>query len=74
VSNETRFKLNLLGLLMVVLVWLGSVVGCTVYAMQPGNGGAVVLAGFFALAGYGMFREGVEQVGRSLDRYPVRDY
>ena len=73
-SNETRFRMNLLGLLMVVLVWLGSVIGCTVYAFIPGNGGALLLSVFFAFVGYGFFREGVEQVGRSLDRYPVRDY
>ena len=74
VSNETRFKLNLVGLLFVVLVWLGSTAALTVYACQPGNAGAILIAGLAACVGYGFFREAVSQVGRSLDRYPVRDY
>ena len=71
VSNETRFALNLTGLLFVVLVWLGSVVASMVYACQPGNGGAVVMAMFAACIGYGFFREAVTQVAVSEDRYPL---
>lgn len=70
-SNESRFRLNLLGLLLLVLVWLGSTVGTVVYALQPGNGGAVLLAGFFALVGWGMFQEALKSIDHSLARHPL---
>lgn len=70
-TNETRFRLNLIGLLLVVLAWLGGTVACMVYACQPGHGGAVILALFVGCIGYGFFREAVTQVGRTLDRYPL---
>jgi hypothetical protein len=72
VSNETRFALNLTGLLIVVLVVLASVVGSLVYACQPGNGGAVILTMLFACVGYGFIREGIEQVARSEYEHPIR--
>jgi hypothetical protein len=72
VSNDTRFALNLTGLLLVVLAVLAGVIGSFVYAMQPGNGGAVVLTMLVACIGYGFVREGMEQVSRSEWEHPVR--
>ncbi len=71
-SNETRFTLNLIGLLILVLVVLSGVVGSFVYAMQPGNGGAIVLTMLVGCIGYGFVREGMEQVSRSEWEHPVR--
>jgi len=71
VSNETRSTLNLLALATLILVVLASVVGSLVYAMQPGNGGAVVLTMLAACVGYGLICEGVESVARSQWEHPV---
>lgn len=70
-SNETRFALNLTGLLFVVLAWLGSVVGALWYACQPNCGGAVVLALLAVCVGYGLLEEALVQVDRSLYRHPL---
>lgn len=70
-DNVTRFRLNLTGLLLLAVVWAGTTLGALVYATLPGNGGAILLAGFAALVGFGLFREALTHVGRSLDRYPL---
>jgi len=57
---------------MVVLVVLGSVVGSFVYAIQPGNGGAILLTLLAASLGYGFVCEAMEQVARSEYAHPVR--
>jgi hypothetical protein len=72
VSNETRFALNLTGLLMVVLLVLGGVGTSIWYAMQPGQGGAIILTGLAVCVGYGFIREGIEQVARSEYEHPIR--
>ena len=71
-SNETRFALNLAGLLILVLVVLAGVIGSFVYAMQPGQGGAIVLTMLVACVGYGFVREAMEQVSISEWEHPVR--
>jgi len=62
VNDETRFRLALLTLLVVALVWVGSTVGTLVYACQPGNAPAILLAGLVGLVGYGLTREGFSWV------------
>ena len=69
-DNVTRFRLQLAGLATLILVWLGSTVGTVVYASTPGNAGAVLLAGLFALVGWGMFQEALRGIDRSLARHP----
>jgi len=70
-DNVTRFRLQLAGLALLILVWLGSTVGTVVYASTPGNAGAVLLAGFFALVGWGMFQEALKGIDHSLARHPL---
>jgi hypothetical protein len=71
VSNETRFTLNAIALVTLILVVLASVVGSLVCAMQPGNGGAIVLTMLSACIGYGLICEAVEQTARSEWAHPV---
>ena len=49
--------LALVALVFVVLVWLGGTIGTVVYAIQPGNAGAMLGAFFVFAVGYGFFQE-----------------
>lgn len=65
-SETTRIVLALVALLVLVVGWLGGTVATVVYACQPGNAGAVVLAGLVFCLGYGFVQEARQRLGESL--------
>lgn len=66
-----RFRLNLLGLAILVILWIGATLGAVIYAATPGNAPALLVAGLAGIAGWGFFQEALQGIGRSLDRYPL---
>lgn len=62
-NADTRIALALLALVILVLAWIGGTVACVVYACQPGNAGALVLAMLVACGGWAFVHEAREHVG-----------
>lgn len=56
-TDTQRIIAALLGVFVFLLAWAASVAGCLAWAMQPGQGGAVLMALFALLLGYTFFQE-----------------
>lgn len=61
-NENTRCLLQLLGFLVLVLVWLGGVVGTLVWSCQPGNSGGMVMVLLVGCMGWGFVQEYRQQV------------
>ena len=66
VTRETKTLLALLALVAIVLLWIGGTVAALAYAAQPGNAGAVILAGLAFFGGYGFVQEAGSELGAHL--------
>jgi len=62
-NADTRLALTVALFVLVVLAWIAGTVGAVVYACQPGNAGAVLVAGLVAAVGWGFVQEARNAVG-----------
>lgn len=63
VSADTRLKVSLVAMLLIVLVTLSATIATIVYAAQPGNAAAVLGVLFVPCIGWGFLQE----VGQTLE-------
>jgi hypothetical protein len=66
VTHETKTLLALVALVALVLLWIGGTVATVAYACQPGNAGAVVMAGLVFCGGWGFVAEARNELGAHL--------
>lgn len=62
-NADTRLALALIAFVLVVLVWIAGTVGAVVYACQPGNAGAMLVALLVGCAGWGFVQEARNHLG-----------
>ena len=62
-NADTRLALTVALFVLVVLAWIVGIVGAVVYACQPGNAGALLVAALVAAVGWGFMQEARKALG-----------